>query len=152
LRKNLTIGRSLAWSPWSISNQPLAPNSSLEAGATLESQRPGFIVLRRHGMCKTTLFDQRGFARPMCTREGLSSPCSGGKPMRRSLFIAAGTVVLGTASILAAQAVDPDVVGPARRAAAAAGNAVGAPGVERRIERREERRDNLRGVEGNANA
>ncbi len=52
-----------------------------------------------------------------------------------------------------APAVDPDVVGPARRAAAGTAKALGAPGVERRIERREERRDAVRsGTNPNAAA
>ena len=50
-----------------------------------------------------------------------------------------------------AKLVHPNVVGPARRAAAAAGNAVGAPGVEQRIENREQRRD-IRQSDVNPNA
>ncbi len=59
--------------------------------------------------------------------------------------------MLAANSSLFGQVVDPNVVGPARRAAAAAGNAVGAPGVEQRIENREQRRD-IRQSDVNPNA
>jgi hypothetical protein len=72
--------------------------------------------------------------------------------MRKSLSLAvAGTAVLATSSLLA-QVVNPGVVGPARRAAAAAGNTAGAPGVEQRIENREQARDVVRAENGNPNA
>ena len=64
--------------------------------------------------------------------------------MRKLLMLAAvSAAVLATQSLFA-QVVSPNVVGPARRAAAAAGNATGAPGVEERIENREQRRDVIR--------
>jgi hypothetical protein len=56
---------------------------------------------------------------------------------------------LWSASGLLAQAVDPNVAGPARRAI---GGAAAAPGVQQRIERREERRDATRAAVGNVNA
>jgi hypothetical protein len=64
--------------------------------------------------------------------------------------LAAMAIILAVGS-QTARAVDPDVVGPARRGAAAVGNAAGAPGVENRIERREELRD-LRRADVNPNA
>src|SRR5580700_10361782 len=71
--------------------------------------------------------------------------------MRKLLCLAAaGAVMLATQSLFA-QVVSPNVVGPARRGAAAAGNATGAPGVEERIENREQRRDVIR-ADVNANA
>jgi hypothetical protein len=66
-------------------------------------------------------------------------------------FVAVGAAVLATHSLFA-QVVNPDVVGPARRGAAAAANSAGAPGVGARIENREQRRDVIRAEEGNANA
>ena len=61
--------------------------------------------------------------------------------MTRYHFAAALGAAFVLANPLLAQAVDPNVVGPVRRAAADAGNAAGAPGVERRIEAREQQRD-----------
>ena len=75
--------------------------------------------------------------------------------MRKTLTLAAGMLLLGSSAAYAqavAPAVDPDVVGPARRAVAGAADAAGAPGVEQRIERREERRDAARAAAGNPNA
>src|SRR5262245_55748170 len=66
-------------------------------------------------------------------------------------------LTLATLAVIAQQAYaqlparDPDIVGPARRAAGAAGEAVGAPGVENRIEARQQQRD-LRRADDNPNA
>jgi hypothetical protein len=72
--------------------------------------------------------------------------------MRRMIELAALAAVVCGGTQVMGQVVDPDVVGPARRAAAGAAKAAGAPGVEDRIERREERRDIRRAEEGNPNA
>jgi hypothetical protein len=73
--------------------------------------------------------------------------------MRTILRLAAvSAAVLATHSLFA-QLVNPDIVGPVRREAAAAANAAGAPGVGQRIENREQRRDVIRAdVNGNPNA
>jgi plastocyanin len=60
--------------------------------------------------------------------------------MRRIMIAAAALATLAASNYVYGQVVDPDVRGPARRAAGAAGEALGAPGVENRIERRQERR------------
>jgi hypothetical protein len=67
------------------------------------------------------------------------------------LSFAVAVVAVGTTNLLA-QAVDPNVAGPARRAVAGAADATGAPGVQQRIESREERRDAARANNGNSNA
>ncbi|MEX2114617.1 MAG: cupredoxin domain-containing protein [Pirellulales bacterium] len=64
--------------------------------------------------------------------------------MRMLFTLAAATLLAGTHYGFA-QVVDPDIRGPARRATGAAGEALGAPGVENRIERRQARRGDLRG-------
>ncbi len=60
----------------------------------------------------------------------------------RTIF---GFALAGAAFVFAAhasaQAVDPGVTGPVRRAAAAVGDAAGVPGVQNRIEQREQARD-----------
>jgi len=73
--------------------------------------------------------------------------------MRTTLYgAAAAALLLASPTLVAAQSVDPDITGPARRAAGAAGEAIGAPGVEDRIEMRQQRRDLRRAAEGNPNA
>jgi hypothetical protein len=73
--------------------------------------------------------------------------------MCRFLSLSIAVVTALVASRLSAQVAtpDPDVRGPARRAAGAAAEALGAPGVEDRIENREQRRD-LRNADENPNA
>jgi hypothetical protein len=71
--------------------------------------------------------------------------------MRKLLSLATISAAALVTQSLFAQVVDPHVVGPTRRATAAAGNAAGAPGVEPRIENREQRRDVIR-ADVNANA
>jgi hypothetical protein len=63
----------------------------------------------------------------------------------RVIMTAALVTLLAATNYAFAQVVDPDIRGPARRAAGAAGEALGAPGVEDRIERRQMRRDDRRG-------
>ena len=63
--------------------------------------------------------------------------------MRTFLTLMAAIVLAGSSYTLAQQ-VDPDIRGPLRRGAGAAGEALGAPGVENRIERRQARRGDLR--------
>jgi len=66
--------------------------------------------------------------------------------MRAFLLLGAAIAFAAFAATSAsAQVVDPDIRGPARRAVGAAGEALGAPGVENRIERRQARRDLRRG-------
>ena len=64
---------------------------------------------------------------------------------------AAAAVAWGTTNVLA-QAVDPNVTGPARRAVGGAADTAGAPGVQQRIENRQGRRDAVRTNNGNPNA
>jgi hypothetical protein len=59
----------------------------------------------------------------------------------RLVISAAIVSLLAAANQASAQVVDPDIRGPARRAAGAAAEALGAPGVDDRIERRQMRRD-----------
>ncbi|HEX3726713.1 MAG TPA: hypothetical protein VHV08_10745, partial [Pirellulales bacterium] len=69
-----------------------------------------------------------------------------------ALTLAAAATLSWGATRLPAQAVDPNVAGPARRAIAGTADAAGNPGVQQRIERREERRDAGRAANGNQNA
>lgn len=72
--------------------------------------------------------------------------------MRKILTLAAAGSLWLAASASWAQTIgDPDIVGPGRRAAGAAGRAAGAPGVEQRIEDRQQMRD-LRRADDNPNA
>ena len=73
--------------------------------------------------------------------------------MRMTLRLATLAAMILAASRVSAQVAtpDPDVRGPVRRAAGAAAEAVGAPGVEDRIENREQRRD-VRDADNNPHA
>jgi hypothetical protein len=68
--------------------------------------------------------------------------------MRSFVRLAAVAAIVLAADRLAAQVAtpDPDVRGPARRAAGAAAEALGAPGVENRIENRQQRREARREI------
>jgi len=63
----------------------------------------------------------------------------------RTLISAVAVSLLAAGNYALAQTTDPDIRGPARRAAGAAAEALGAPGVEDRVERRQMRREARRG-------